>query len=195
MADLKFSQPEHRNFATPILIALAILIVTGGLVYRFTPHRTAQVSVQKVDTFASHIVIKSDSLLVGRDTVQDDLYVFVTLKIDDQLRLPLFIKNFTAVLTPSNPDGTPAEDLTASAVEKTDIPNLYMSFPALKAKAIAQASPLLLRETQIEPGTSASGMIVLHFPIDPQTWDKRKSASFTIDFYHQQPLTIAIPKP
>ncbi|CAN5645661.1 hypothetical protein BH10ACI4_BH10ACI4_30110 [soil metagenome] len=194
MADLTFSQPARRNLVAPILIAVVVLAVAAALILTFTPHSTAKVSVQKTAVYASHIVLKSDSLVIGRDTVQDDIYVLVTLDIVNNLRLPLFLKDFTATLTPTNPDGSEAETFTSSAVEKTDIPNLYTSFPALKTKA-TEAGPLLLRETQIDPGKSAAGTVILHFPATQATWDKRKSATLNIDLYHQQPLTIEIPKP
>jgi hypothetical protein len=193
VASLTFSQPARRNLAAPILIALAVLAAAAGLLYRFTPHTTADVTVQKTAVYASHIVLKSDSRLVGRDTVQDDIYVLVTLKIENRLRLPLFLKDFTATLTPSNPDGSPAEDISSSAVEKPDIPNLYTSFPGLKSRAAEQGSPLLLRDTQIDPGKSAEGMVILHFPTTQANWDQRKSATLNIALYHQQALTVPIP--
>lgn len=193
MADLTFSQPARRNLAVPILIALATLLVIAGLLVAFTPHSTAQVTVQKTAVYPVHLVFKSESIIVGRDTSQDELYVLVTLRIENHLRLPLFLKDFTATLNPSNPDGSPAESITTSTAQKTDVPNIYLSFPALKTLANQQASPLLLRETQIAPGASTAGMLLLHFPVPQTTWDKRKSATISIDLYHQQPLTIELP--
>jgi hypothetical protein len=194
VADLKFSQSERRNFTAPILIALVVLGIATALVLHFTPHTTADVTVKKSAVYASHLVFQSGSIVVGRDHSQDDMYALVTLHIDNRLRLPLFLKDFTATINPSNPDGSPAESIDTSAAEKPDIPNLYVSFPAIKALADQQASPLLLRDTQIDPGHSAEGMLLLRFPVDQATWDKRKSATVTIAFYHQQPLTIEIPK-
>lgn len=194
MADLTFSQPARRNLAAPILLALVVLLIGGGLLFYFTPHTTADVSVKKTAVYSKHTVFKSESNLVGRDTSQDDLYVLVTLHIDDRLRLPLFLKDFTATLTPSNPDGTPAEDISATAVEKLDFPNLYTSFPDLKSLADKQATPLLLRDTQIDPGHSAEGLILLHFPASQPAWEQRKSATLNIALYHQQPLIVPIPK-
>ncbi len=194
MADLTFSQPAKRNLAVPILIAVAVIIAATVATLRFTPHSTAEISVTKSAVHASHLVFKSESTIVGSDRSQDDLYVLVSLHIENRLRLPLFLKDFTASLTPANPDGSPAEDITSSAIEKTDVPNLYLSFPAVKALAAQQSSPLLLREITIEPGQSADGMVILHFPASLSTWDQRKSASVTIDFYHQQPIAVVIPK-
>ncbi|WP_213806876.1 hypothetical protein [Granulicella sp. dw_53] len=194
MADLTFSQPVRRNLATPILLAVVVLVIAGGLMLLFTPHTTADVAVKKTAVYSAHTVFKSESTIVGRDTAQDDLYVLVTLHIDNRLRLPLFLKDFTATLTPSNPDGTPAEDVTANGIEKLDIPNLYASFPALKSLVGQQGVPLLLRETRIDPGQSAEGIILLHFPASQHAWEQRKSASLSIALYHQQPLIVPIPK-
>jgi hypothetical protein len=194
VADLTFSQPARRNLAVPISIAVAVLIIAAVAIFRFTPRTTADVTVTKTAVHSAHLVYKSESTIVGSDRSQDDLYVLVTLHIEDHLHLPLFLKDFTASLTPSNPDGTPAEDLTSSAIEKPEIPNLYLSFPAVKALADQQGSPLLLRETKIDPGQSAEGFLLLHFPASQATWDARKTATVTIDFYHQQPMTIEIPK-
>jgi hypothetical protein len=194
VADLTFSQPAKRNLAVPISIAVAVLIIAAVAIFRFTPRSTADVSITKTAVHAAHLVFKSESTIVGSDRSQDDLYVLVTLHIEDHLHLPLFLKDFTASLTPSNPDGTPAEDLTSSAIEKPEIPNLYLSFPAVKALADQQGSPLLLRETKIDPGQSTEGFLLLHFPASQATWDARKTAAVTINFYHQQPMTIEIPK-
>ena len=190
MAALTFAQPARRNFTAPILAALAVLGVVAALLLYFTPHKTADVSITKTAVYPTHIIFKSNSLVIGRDTVEDNLYVLLTLHIEDRLRLPLFLKDFNATLT--TPD---AEPITTSAVEKPDLPNLYLSFPQLKSLADQQNSPLLLRETQIDPGKSADGLLLLHFPVTQSAWDQRKSATLTIDLYHQQSITIQIPKP
>jgi hypothetical protein len=187
---LTFAQPARRNFTVPILSALAILgIALAGLLH-YTPHSTANVTIKNIAVYPSHIVFKSESLVVGRDTVEDTLYLLVNLHIENRRHMPLFIKDFTATLTPADD-----EPITTSAVEKPDIPNLYTSFPQLKSLADQQAAPLLLRETQIDINKSADGTILIHFPVSQSTWDQRKSATITIDLYHQYPITIPIPKP
>jgi hypothetical protein len=195
VAALTFSQPARRNLFAPILIAVVVLIVAVALVLQFTPHTTADVTITHTAVYAAHTVFKSDSIVVGSDRAQDDFYVLVNVHIDNRLRLPLFLKDFTATLTPANPDGSPAEPITTSAAQKTDLPNLYITFPALKALAEEEVKAPLYRETQIDPGKSAEGLILLHFPVDQATWDHRNSATLTIALYHQQPITIPIPKP
>jgi len=171
------------------VIAASVLVAVMALVFLLNPHETAEVTIKNSAVYASHLVFKSDSMMVGRESTEDDIYVLVTLHVEDRLRLPLFIKDFTATLTPAA-----GEPVTTSAAQKLEIPNLYTSFPGLKAVADQINTPLLLRETQIDPGKSAEGMVVLHFPATQAIWDQRKSATISIDLYHQDPVVVEIPK-
>src|SRR4051812_33967247 len=185
VSEPKFSQPARQNLLAPVLVAFLILGIAIALVLRYTPHTIADLSIVRTAVYPTHTVYKSDSLLIGRDRSQDDLYVLTTLRIQDRLNLPIFIKDLTATLLTS--DG---EKLTSSAVQKQDLDNLYTRFPALRPMA---SSPLL-RETLIEPGQSAEGMILLHFPVSKEVWTHRRSATLHIDLYHQGPISITIPQ-
>ncbi|HMH13418.1 MAG TPA: hypothetical protein VK578_09940 [Edaphobacter sp.] len=186
MSDLTFAQPARRNLLAPVLIAFVILGIVIALVLRYTPHKTADITVTATSVYPAHTVFKSDSILVGSDRSQDDLYVLATIRIEDRLNLPLFLKDFTATLVTA--DG---QEFHTSGVEKQDIPSLLVTFPALEKLA----SPPLLRETLIAPGQSAEGMVLLHFPVTQAVWNTRKSAVLSIDLYHQGPLSIPIPNP
>jgi hypothetical protein len=185
MAELTFSQTERRSYTGPILIAVAVLLIAGIAIYLYLPHRVADLAVTHTVVVPIHTGFSSGSQLVGAQaTSQDDLYVFTTVRIDDKLKLPLFIKDITGTLT--TPDG---EDDT-SAIEKNDFDNLYTTFPQLKPFA---SSPLL-RETAIQPNDHAEGMVLLHFPVTQAQWDQRTSATVTITTYSQGDLTVTIPK-
>jgi hypothetical protein len=178
-----FSQPARSNLLAPVLIAFLVLGITITLVLRFTPRKTADLAITRTVVYPTHTVFKADSLLVGHDRAQDDLYVLTTLHIDDRLRLPLFLKDFTGTLTTA--DG---QDITTSAAEKQEIPALYLTYPALKSLG---ANPLL-RDTLIDPGQSAEGMVLLHFPVTLDDWKRRKSAVLNIDLYHQGQQSVTI---
>jgi hypothetical protein len=184
VTNLTFAQPARRNLLAPVLIAFLILGITIALVLRYTPHRTADLTITRLTVYPAHTVFKSDSILVNRDTAQDDLYILADLRIDDRLNLPLFIKDFTATLITA--DG---EELTTSATQKNDLPTLYSAFPQLKTLSF---NPLL-RETLINPGQSAEGMVLLHFPVTEAIWNARKSATLIVDLYHQGAIPIRIP--
>jgi len=183
VSDLKFAQSARSNLLAPVLLAFLILGITLALAIRYTPHRTADLTITHTAVYPAHTVFKGDTILVGHDHAQDDLYVLTTLRIDDHLRLPLFLKDITATLTTA--DG---EEFTTSATEKNDFANIYTSFPALKPLA----SEPLLRETMINPGQSAEGMILLHFPVTQDVWDHRRTAYLNVDLYHQGQQSILI---
>jgi hypothetical protein len=77
-----------------------------------------------------------------------------------------------------------------SAIQKMDLDNVYMAFPALKPLS----GPPLLRESSIEPGGHAEGMVLLNFPLTEADWNQRKTATVTVSFYHQDPFTVTIPR-
>jgi len=181
--DLTFSQPARRNLLAPVLIAFVILGIIIALVVRYTPHRTADLAITRTAVYPAHTVFKSDSIVVDSDRAQDDLYVLTTLRIDDRLNLPLFLKDFTATLITA--DG---QEFHTSATEKQDLPILYSAFPKLKVLS----SPPLLRETLIDPGQSAEGMILLHFPVTKEVWDHRRKAVLNVDLYHQGQQEVLI---
>jgi hypothetical protein len=184
-SDFSFAQPERRNFTVPILVALAILAIAAGLVYHFMGHGIAEVTVTHVAVLPNHTVFKSRSIVVGQDETQEDFYVLATVRVQDEMKIPIFIKDLTGTLETA--DGVQ----TSSAVEKNDFASLYTTFPALKPLA----GPPLLREIAIQPGASAEGMVLLHFPITQAQWDSRTSATVTVDLYHQGPIAATIPKP
>jgi hypothetical protein len=179
-----FAQPARRNLLVPVLLAFLVLGLVLALVIRVTPNKTADLAITRTVLYPTHTVLKSESTLVGHDQVQDDLYVLTTLHIDDHLHLPLFLKDFTATLTTAQ-----GEEITTSAIEERDLPNLYTTFPALKPLV---STPPLLRETMIPPGQSAEGTILLHFPVTKDVWDRRQSATLDLDLYHQGKQSILI---
>ncbi|HTC74460.1 MAG TPA: hypothetical protein VK684_02710 [Edaphobacter sp.] len=183
VSDLKFAQPARRNLLAPVLLAFLILGIVLALLLRFTPHRTADLTIVRTTIYPTHTVFKSDSIIVANQHTEDALYVVTTLRIDDRLHLPLFLKDFTGTLTTAE-----GEEVTTSAIEKLDLENVYTSFPGLKPLV----SEPLLRDTMISPGQSAEGMILLHFPVTKEVWDHRRTAVLNIDLYHQGQQEVLI---
>ncbi|RXH57028.1 hypothetical protein [Granulicella sibirica] len=184
MPDPTFAQPA-RSPILPLLIAAGVLALIAAGVFYFNPHDTASLSLSNTSVVPTQTTFKSQSIVVGEGaSTQDDLYVFTTLKVDDHLRLPITINTITAsLITGDN------QESATSAISKSDLPAIFIAFPKLKPLA----APPLLRETTIAPGQSAEGQLVFHFPVPKSTWDTRKSATITLDLYHQTPQTIVIP--
>ncbi|WP_263384064.1 hypothetical protein [Granulicella arctica] len=186
MADLNFSQSERRNLFLPIAIAVLALAGIAAYILHRLPSHDADLTITRTNTWQAHTIYKTDTIVVGQDKAQDDLYVLATLHVDNRLHIPIFIKDVTATLTTASGDL-----LETSAAQKTELPPLYETFPALKPLA----SPPLLRETTIPATQPAEGMVLLHFPGTQDDWTHRKEATLTVAFYHQPPQTITFAKP
>ena len=184
MSDLQFAQPARRNLLVPVLLAFLILGIVLALFLRLIPNHTADLAITHTAVYPAHTVFKSESMVVANQRAEDNLYVLATLRIDDRLHVPLFLKDFTATLTTAE-----GEEVTSSAIEKQDLDAVYTSFPEVKALATTP----LLRETMIAPGQSAEGMVLLRFPVAQDVWDRRRSATLNIELYHQGQQSILIP--
>ena len=184
MSDLQFAQPARRNLLVPVLLAFLILGIVLALFLRLIPNHTADLAITHTAVYPAHTVFKSESMVVANQRAEDNLYVLATLRIDDRLHVPLFLKDFTATLTTAE-----GEEVTSSAIEKQDLDAVYTSFPEVKALATTP----LLRETMINPGNSAEGMVLLRFPVTQDVWDRRRSATLNIELYHQGQQSILIP--
>jgi hypothetical protein len=187
-----FAQPDRRNFALPLLLALGVLAIAAGLLAYFFPYKKPQLTITHSAVYLGHTVFERQNFENGTNVVgqgpstEDDLYVLETVHIENPLKVPLTLNDFTATLTAS--DGS---QMKIGAIEKPELPTVFTAFPALKPLVAAP----LLRETTIAPGQSADGVIVLPFPVAKSTWDQRQSAILTIEFYRESPVNLTIPKP
>ncbi len=185
MPELTFSQPAKRSLLLPIVLALAALAIAIAIAIHFFPATTVNIDHLGTKTLPTHTVYKSQSIVLGPDQSQDVLFVATNLRVDNQLRVPIYLDDFT--LTFTNPDGA---ELTAKATQKLDLPNVQTSFPAL---APLVSTPLL-RETTLDPGKSAQGTILFSLPVPEAMWNARKSAVIKVDLYHQPSLYLTVPK-
>jgi hypothetical protein len=187
-----FAQPDRRNFALPLLLALGVLAIAAGLLAYFFPYKKPQLTINHSAVYIGHTVFERQNFDNGTKVIgqgpstEDDLYVLETVHIENPLKVPLTLNDFTATLTAA--DGS---QMKIGAIEKPDLPTVFTAFPALKPLV---ATPLL-RETTIAPGQSVDGVIVLPFPVAKSTWDQRQSAILTIEFYRESPVNLTIPKP
>ncbi len=182
--DPTFAQPERRSYLIPILVAIAALAVALVVATHFFPATTVNIAHVHTDVLPTHTVYKTDSTVVGQDPAENILYVAETLTIDNQLRRPIDLDDFT--LTFINAQGA---QLTQRAVEKADLPNLELSFPALRP-LLTQP---LLRETSIDPGKQATGTLLFALQVPQQMYDTRQSAVIKVDLYHLNPIYQIIP--
>lgn len=184
VTDLKFTQTPNRNIIVPVLIAFMLLGIALALVVRQSPRETVDLTISHTALFPTHTVFKAESKLIGKDRAEDNLYVVLTLKIDNPQHLPIFLKDFKATI-----DSFDAGTITARAIDEKDLSNLYASFPGLKPLV---KNPLR-REVLISPATAVEGDVVLSFPITKDIWNHRRSSVLDVSFYHEGKFSVTIP--
>lgn len=188
----RFTQvdPRHPVQAAllPLLAALlALAVLAVGLFYFTRPAVIADGAITGIIVFPVHSVAKANlgtPGTLGEAEVQDEMYVLCHVRVTNRLqKLPLFIQNETATLTLA--DG---QELHNTAASPSSIPRFFQAYPA--AHTVADIP--LPDDTRLDPGKSAQGLILVHFPVSQDAWDGRRSAVLAVGFYNQVPVTLVI---
>jgi hypothetical protein len=117
---------------------------------------------------------------------QNSVLATINVTIQNNGKKAIWIHTMSASLQTSTPDASGKTDFTDEAGSPADFDRYFQAFPALKEHAIA---PLQV-ETKIQPGSKASGTIMVSFPVTKDAFDKRKSISVTISPYDEIPVTL-----
>ena len=186
MSDPTFASPERRSFLLPLLSALLILAIGTWLVLHFFPITTVKAEPVHIDILPTTTIFKAQSIVVGQNEVAQTLFIASTLRVENGMRMPVYVDEISLTLT----DSTGAE-LTEKALSRQDIATVEQSFP--KLKSLVQ-SPLL-QDAAIDPGKSAQGMSLFSLNVPQSLWNARTSAVIKIDLYHQPSVSVTLPKP
>jgi hypothetical protein len=191
MAEIKLEgEPKQRGMLYPVLGALVVLAILGGWFAKVYLHPAATGSISHVELFPVHTqYTRAGGMLVGADQTEDALYVIADVALTDKSEVPLFLKSINGSFTMN--DGTVMQ---ANVIDKNDLPRLMLMFPKLKPLADATSPAPLERESKVAVGSTGHGYVVLSYNVPKEVWDKRKSAEVTVDFYHQDPVSLPLPK-
>lgn len=192
MADLNFNTGENRSrsMLLPIVLALVVLAAAGAWFTRTYVHASVTGSVDHVALYPVHTEYKRGSgILVGQNQTEDALYVIADVTLHDRSEVPLFVKSMSGTFTMD--DGT---EVDANVIDQNDIARLMAMFPKLKAAADSLGSKPLQRESTVAAGATGGGYVILSYNVPQSVWEKRKAAGVSIDFYHQDELTLPLPK-
>jgi len=184
VSDLTFSQPERRSFLIPVLLAIAAIALAIGVAIHFFPATTVNIGHIHTDVLPTETVLKG-STVIGVTEINHVLFVASTIRVDNQLRVPIYLDDFHITLT----DPTGAE-MTVAATAPKDLPDLETNFPGITPM---MATPLV-RNTVIDQGKAAQGTVLFPLTVPKDIWDARKSAVVKVDLYHQPAIYITIPK-
>ena len=147
------------------LAAVAIVVAIVMYVERYKP-----VSAGSLGDVASVELGDHNSVLVA---------INVTVRNIGQR--PLWIHEIQAGV---DTDKGKFTDHAASAI---DFDRYYQAYPALKQHAL----PALTPEMKIAPGGEQGGTVIVSFPVNEDTFNKRKALSVTVEPYDQRSLVIS----
>ncbi len=180
-----FASSERRPFLLPFLLAVLGFAFAALFVIHFFPRTAVKAEAVQTDVLPTTTVYKAQSIVVGQNEVAQTLFVASTVRVENGMRMPIYVNSVSLTLT----DPTGAE-LTGKALSKQDIASVEQSFP--KLKSLVQLPGL--QDAAIDAGKSAQGVSVFSLSIPKTLWDARTSAVVKIDLYHQQSVSLTLPK-
>ncbi len=112
---------------------------------------------------------------------QNRVLCTIQISVQNRFKKPIVIHGLYATL--HTPD---QGDLSDNAAAASDIPRYVEAFPALKDYTVQP----IRAETKIPVGGSASGSIIVAFPVDKAKFDQRKGLSVTVELYDHADLKL-----
>jgi hypothetical protein len=120
----------------------------------------------------------------GENETYDEVLVLADVRINNIAKIPLYLSDMSA-----NVD-LPDETQRSSAVSASDFDKLFIVYPDLKQ----YQKPMLPRDLTIQPGQSVEGLMIFSYQISQQQWQSASAMNINVDFIHQKPLVIPVPK-
>jgi len=160
----KWTLPPAQIVAIAIA-GVAIVVAIVMYVERYKP-----VSAGSLDNVASVELADHNSVMA-----------VINVTVRNISQRPLWIHEVTAGV---DTDKGKFSDDAASAV---DFDRYYQAYPSLKEHAL----PALMPEMKIAPGGELKGTVIVSFPVNQDTFNKRKSLSVTVLPYDQRALVLS----
>ena len=183
VAELDFNRTQQRGLSWPLILAALLAAAVAWFLLHPPPRvRVEALSATAVPTRTVFAAASGS----GEGATLDGLYVVAALKVHNGLGTPLTPESFTLTLTDAQ-----GAVLDVPAARKDDVVSLRTSFPKLETLL---ARPLY-RETNLAPGTDSAGSIVFDMKVSEETWRTRQAAVVKVGFYHQDAVTVTLPKP
>ena len=169
----------------PVLFAAAALGVALLIAIHFFPATSVELKSVRTQLYQGDVSFKSDSIVLGQEQTQHVLFVLATVEVENRLRTPIVVDDFTLTLTDAG-----GAQLEVHAPLPDAIPNLEKSYPALTALLSKQ----LPRESEVGAATDTDGTVLFSLPITQALWDARRSAVVHAEIYHQPAASVTLPR-
>jgi hypothetical protein len=172
-----------------IVLAATVVVVVAIATYVFIEEKPPSVAGQiiKLDVTPIHTEMRvgagAQGIQGGVDTY-DQLLITAEVQVRNQAKYPLYLHDMWSKLTNSAGD-----EQRSRAANKTDFQSVFVAYPQMAA---LKQEPLL-RDLTLQPGQSAQGLVIFHYPITKDQWDARQHFEAVIDFTNQKSLMLPWP--
>jgi hypothetical protein len=176
-----------RNALLATILAIFLTVLGVGLyVYLGEKPPVAAGEVTHMWVYSVHTTTRpmGGEGAAGQASAFDQVLILAKVKLRNQSDHPIVLWDmFTTVKTDSG-------DMDATAVGPNDFQRAFVAYPKLNPiKGVS-----LVRETILEPGQQTEGMILSHFTLTKDEWEKQSALKFTIVFRYQKSLILQPPK-
>jgi hypothetical protein len=195
MAEFLSSAPETSSTRKLLLIGLvvALLLAAGfGIFYHRASQPPLQATATRVLTLPLHTVYgtpKGGAAAMEAPETEDSIYIVPLLRVTNTSDVPLFIKDVTSSVTLQDGRDNPGRRIGARDRERLQQMVAGIG-PLLKQANLPPLDP----EQTIAPHATAEGYAIFLYTMPSTEWDKRQTAAVRLDFYHQDAVTIPLPK-
>lgn len=200
MASLLNQPTDERHTARNLAFIALVLILAAAagfaIFYKHENHAPLEVTTTRVLTLPLHVTYNNPTggsggaVQIGAPEQTDDvIYIVPILKVEDKSDVPLFIKDITGSVHLQS-DG----DIQGRFVSAAERDRLLQLVPTLKPVLDQSGVPPLNPEQKVEPHTTVQGSTIFLYSMPPAEWTNRKSATVTLDFYHQDSVTVPLPR-
>jgi len=162
--DAKHNLPPMLPLAIAMVI-VAVVVLGAALLLKQPPAASGS-----IDEVTAVEVPQQNSVLCS-----------IQITVFNHTRKPLVIRSIYATLH-SNEQA----DMNDTAAASGDFPRYLAAFPELKMHTIEPLRP----ETKIPVGGSASGSVIVAFPVTKEKFDVRKGITATVELYDYTDLKL-----
>lgn len=183
------NQESPAGHALKVVLLAVILVAAAIAAYVYLGEKppVATGDVLHVSAFPVHAEsnVEAAAGMPAQADKFDEVLVLAEVRIHNQSTYPLFVQDMWADL--ALPSG---ETLRNLAVGRGDYRRAFIAYPQM---APMQGQPIE-REATIAPGETLQGMMLFHYSLTKEEFDKKKSLDISMSFLHQKNLTMHAPQ-
>lgn len=187
LATVSFHKDPSGGKNALIITLVSIVLVTAAIgLYVYLGQKPPAATGEITRMWIYPVQVKSQSSLAGNTGTPgaiDEVLILAKVHLHNQSKYPLYLADINTTMKQS--DG----ETQTSAASATDFEKSFQAFPKMRPM---QDVPLRL-DRILMPGEVREGLILSHYTMNKEAWEKRQGIYFTVLFRYQKPLLLEPP--